>query len=182
MLFRSALEHTAALRAAGVTDLFWSHAERGISHRDGLRLHPFPLLPVRCLSHRMTTPPTPAADRPLLYAFQGFQPPQGYRSDVRRWLLDLPPRPDARLEERGEWHFEQQVYRELVHGQSPDPQQHRRLSDDADAYVATLRDSCFALCPAGAGPNSIRLWEALGFGAIPVILSDSLAQIGRAHV
>jgi hypothetical protein len=175
-----ALKHTAALRAAGVTDLFWSHAVRGETHRDGLRLHPFPLLPVRCLSHGLPTSPAAAATRPLLYGFQGFQPPQGYRSEVRRWLLNLPPRADARVEERSEWHFEQEVYREQVHGQRPDAAHHQRLADDADAYVATLRQSCFALCPSGAGPNSIRLWEALGFGAIPVILSEDLALPGSA--
>ena len=30
------------------------------------------------------------------------------------------------------------------------------------------------LCPSGSGPNSIRLWEALATGAIPIILSDTL--------
>ncbi|MEB3171230.1 MAG: exostosin family protein [Synechococcaceae cyanobacterium] len=175
-----ALEHTAALRAAGVTDVFWSHARRGETHRDGLRLHPFPLLPVRCLSHPPDGPPALAASRPLLYSFQGYQPPGGPSSALRRWLLALPPRPDARVQGRGEWHFEQEVYREQVHGQRPDQERHRHLAADADTYVATLRQSCFALCPAGAGPNSIRLWEALGFGAIPVILADALALPGPA--
>lgn len=175
-----ALEHTAALRAAGVTDLFWSHAVRGETHRDGLRIHPFPLLPVRCLSHPPDATPAAAASRPLLYSFQGYQPAGGASSALRRWLLALPPRPDARVQGRDEWHFEQEVYREQVHGQRPDRERHRHLSEDADTYVATLRQSCFALCPAGAGPNSIRLWEALGFGAIPVILADALALPGPA--
>ena len=175
-----ALEHTDALRAAGVTDLFWSHAVRGETHRDGLRIHPFPLLPVRCLSHRPDAPPAAAANRPLLYGFQGFQPLEGSGSEVRRWLLALPPRADANVVRRGEWHFEQEVYREQVHGQRPDGARHRRLADDADTYVTTLRESCFALCPSGTGPNSIRLWEALGYGAIPVILADALALPGPA--
>ena len=41
-------------------------------------------------------------------------------------------------------------------------------------YVNTLQLSVFALCPSGSGPNPIRLWEALGYGAIPVILADHL--------
>ncbi|MFM7265292.1 MAG: exostosin family protein, partial [Cyanobium sp.] len=175
-----ALEHTAVLRAAGITDLFWSHAVRGDTHRDGLRIHPFPLLPVRCLSHRPDAAPAAAASRPLLYSFQGFKPPEGPSSALRRWLLALPARPDAWVKGRGEWHFEQEVYREQVHGQQPDGERHQLLAQDADTYVASLRQSCFALCPAGTGPNSIRLWEALGFGAIPVILADSLALPGPA--
>jgi hypothetical protein len=173
-----ALDHLNSLRSAGITDLFWSHATRAETQRAGLRLHPFPLLPVRCLSHPPPPAPIPSARRPLLYCFQGFQPAGDGRSEVRRWLLQLPPRPDALMEERGEWHFEQQVYREQVHGQSPDPVRHQRLAADASSYVAALRGSCFALCPAGAGPNSIRLWEALGYGAIPVILSESLRLPG----
>jgi hypothetical protein len=49
-------------------------------------------------------------------------------------------------------------------------------------YVQALRTSVFALCPSGAGPNSIRLWEALGFGAIPVILADTLHLPGDAEL
>lgn len=176
----AALEHLPALRAAGVTDLFWSHTRRGPGLHGGVRLHPFPLLPVRCLSHPPPPELIPSAARPLLYCFQGFQPPGDERSAVRRWLLQLPARPDALLAARREWHFDQQVYREQLHGQQPDPGRHEQLAAEADAYVAALRDSCFALCPAGAGPNSIRLWEALGFGAIPVILSDELRLPGDA--
>ena len=30
------------------------------------------------------------------------------------------------------------------------------------------------MCPSGSGPNSIRFWESLAVGSIPVLLSDSL--------
>jgi hypothetical protein len=40
----------------------------------------------------------------------------------------------------------------------------------------------FALCPSGSGPNSIRLWEALGYGAIPVILANHLWLPGDAEL
>ena len=30
----------------------------------------------------------------------------------------------------------------------------------------------FSLCPEGAGPNTLRVWESLAVGAIPVILVD----------
>jgi len=83
-------------------------------------------------------------------------------------------RPDAQLERRQEWHYEQAVYREQVQGQPADAARHAQLSAEAGAYATTLQRSCFALCPSGSGPNSIRLWEALGYGAIPVIHSDRL--------
>ena len=59
-----------------------------------------------------------------------------------------------------------------------DAVRHAQLALEADAYAATLQNSCFALCPSGSGPNSIRLWEALGYGSIPVILSDELQLPG----
>jgi hypothetical protein len=97
-------------------------------------------------------------------------------------LLELPNCPDAQLERRREWHYEQTVYREQVQGQTADAVRHAQLAREADAYAATLQNSCFALCPSGSGPNSIRLWEALGYGAIPVILSDQLQLPGPADL
>jgi predicted transcriptional regulator len=37
-----------------------------------------------------------------------------------------------------------------------------------------MQETVFCLCPSGSGPNSIRLWEAIEFGCVPVILSDTL--------
>ena len=42
------------------------------------------------------------------------------------------------------------------------------------AYNDYLLKSVFSLCPSGSGPNSIRLWESLGIGTIPVVLADTL--------
>ena len=36
-----------------------------------------------------------------------------------------------------------------------------------------MANSKFSLCPSGSGPNSIRFWESLSFGTIPVLLSDT---------
>lgn len=173
-----ALQHTALLRRCGVTDLFWSHATTGLWHHQGLRIHPFPLYPVRCATHPAPAGGVPLQQRRWLYSFQGVYRPELYLTPVRQWILALPPRADALLESRSEWHFEQAVYREQVHGQAADAQRHAELSAEAGSYAITLQQSVFALCPSGSGPNSIRLWEALGYGAIPVILADTLALPG----
>ena len=172
------LQHCDLLRRCGVTDLFWSHATTGTWHHQGLRIHPFPLFPVRC-----STDPGPAAGVPLsqrrwLYSFQGVYRPELYLTPVRKWILSLPPRADAQLESRREWHFEQAVYREQVHGEPFDAGRHAELNAEASSYAEALQQSVFDLCPSGSGPNSIRLWESLGYGAIPVILADSLALPG----
>ena len=41
-----------------------------------------------------------------------------------------------------------------------------------EEYIRVLEESIFCICPSGSGPNSIRLWEAVEFGCIPVIISD----------
>jgi len=169
------LQHAALLRRCGVTDLFWSHATTAVHHHAGLRIHPFPLYPVRCATHPGGTP---LHQRRWLYSFQGVYRADLYLTPVRQWILDLPPRSDALLASRREWHFEQQVYREQVHGQSPDETRHTELAEEATDYAAALQQSVFALCPSGSGPNSIRLWEALGYGTIPVILADTLRLPG----
>ncbi len=172
------LQHAALLRRCGVTDLFWSHATTGTRHHQGLRIHPFPLYPVRCASHPGPAGGVPLAQRRWLCSFQGVYRPELYLTPVREWILALPSRPDALLEARREWHFEQQVYREQVHGQAADALRHGELATEAASYAEALQHSVFALCPSGSGPNSIRLWEALGYGAIPVILADTLALPG----
>jgi hypothetical protein len=149
---------------------------------EGIRIHPFPLYPVRCATHLPDSPLLLPSERSLLYCFQGAFVSGLYLTPVRDWLLHLPPHPDARLERRSEWHYEQAVYREQVQGQPADEARRAQLATEADAYAATLHNSCFALCPSGSGPNSIRLWEALGYGAIPVILSDELQLPGPAQL
>jgi len=177
-----ALEHLDLFHRAGITDLFWSHTTKALRYLDGIRIHSFPLYPVRCATNPPVQPLLPPTQRPLLYSFQGAYSPELYLTPVRHWLLDLPPRADAQLELRTEWHYEQAVYREQVLGQAADAARHAQLMAEADAYAFTLQRSCFALCPSGSGPNSIRLWEALGYGAIPVILSDQLQLPGPAQL
>jgi hypothetical protein len=53
-------------------------------------------------------------------------------------------------------------------------------------YAATMEESIFAPCPAGNSPETIRLYDALESGCIPISLhhefiisSDALAQFGK---
>ena len=169
------LQHAALLRRCGVTDLFWCHATSAVHHHAGLRIHPFPLYPVRCATHPGGLP---LEQRRWLYSFQGVYRADLYLTPVRQWILDLPQRSDALIASRRVWHFEQQVYREQVHGQSANALLQQELDAEATDYAHALQQSVFALCPSGSGPNSIRLWEALGYGAIPVILADTLRLPG----
>jgi len=172
------LDHFKALK---ITDLFWSHATRAEPYMGAIRVHPFPLFPV-VFSDRVGSP-TPTTllvkSRRFLYNFVGAYDPRIYLSRVRRWIFELPKRIDAMVIERQSWHFENDVYNDQVHGRSVSLSEKAQSAQNADVYRNILVDSHFTLCPSGSGPNSIRLWESLGAGSIPVLISDSLKLPGE---
>jgi hypothetical protein len=51
------------------------------------------------------------------------------------------------------------------------------LQAQEERYRSVILDSKFVLCPAGAGSSSIRLFETLGAGRVPVILSDEWVEV-----
>jgi hypothetical protein len=165
-----------------ITDVFWSHAVIGEDIYEGIRIHPFPLFPVRCIDGGGALDvESPEPIRQYLYSFMGAYDPGCYLTPVRRWLFELPYRHDALVIARNEWHFESLVYGEQIQGDRGDAGVKERLTQEALDYGEVLRQSVFSLCPSGSGPNTIRLWESLGFGAIPVILSDSHWLPGTAE-
>lgn len=168
-----AMDMIEAFKTLGITDLFWSHATRHQTEIDGIRLHPFPLYPVRCFDGpgSLDEGTAPRQDRDLLYSFAGAHQPGLYISEARQWIFDLPERDDACVIRRGGWHYERDVYGTAATSA-------RAQADEARAYADLMHRSIFSLCPSGSGPNSIRFWESLGFGAIPVLISDTLRLPG----
>lgn len=166
------------LKAIGITDLFWSHAKKEQNCIDGIRIHPFPLFPVRCLDDP-TFSPKPLHERKYIYSFVGAYDPGCYLTDTRHLLTQMEHPPDAAIISRGiEWHFKSDVYDLQVFDCAASVDKAYQLENNAVVYNAVLSESVFSLCPSGSGPNSIRLWESLGFGCIPVILADTLRLPG----
>lgn len=152
------------MAGVGVTDLFWSHTRIGESRFCGLDVHPFPLFPVQGVD------PTEAR-RDILFSFVGARADQWYPTGTRNWIIDqLRHHRRGLILERDAWHFDRAVYSAQIRGETttPTPAEVRHEAEFRDA----LARSVFVLCPAGSGPNTIRVWEALQAGAIPVILSD----------
>jgi hypothetical protein len=173
------LEYRTLFERAGVTDLFWSHANKDSAGKgDGtsVAIHPFPLYPVQRPAPDFDAE---AADRPFLYSFAGARANQWYLTQSRNHILDL-LRDDPRglLRAREQWHFNKVVYDHQIRGKTADP---KELLDEAaaDEYRTILQRSVFSLCPSGTGPNTIRLWESIGFGAVPVVLADTYLPPGN---
>lgn len=165
--------------ACGVTDLHLSHATEDIDPaREGwpLRVHSWPLIapniedPGRRDGLVIGKPP---AQRKYLASFIGAHMPH-YRSDVRVKLAEAAAaaqRGDVLVELGGLWHFNHVVYKEQVAGKALSPGEAQAEGDATRRYNQVLSDSVFSLCPEGAGPNTLRVWESLAVGAIPVVLA-----------
>lgn len=141
---------------------------------EGIRIHPFPLYPVRYFEKAQPAEAVakPVWERDYLYSFVGAHDPGLYLRQTRQWIFDLPKRETAYVERKGEWHYENSVYGEQIEGVPSTPRQQQEHDAANRRYENVLQNTVFSLCPSGAGPNSIRLWESLGFGCIPVVLAD----------
>jgi len=170
------LQHRWIFERAGITDVFWPHTT--IFDADpALRLHPFPLYPVH-----WQAPTDPEPSRDILYSFIGARATRLYLSNTRDLILSsLAGQPGALIAGNDAWFYDDLVYGVQIRGtiapddpraqgSGPEPQRRR--------FIDSLQRSLFCLCPSGTGPNTIRLWEAIGSGAIPIILSDTFRPPG----
>jgi len=169
---------------AQIDYIFWSHAttqdaleaSTGTAHP---ALLPFPLYPVQLADgSAASTQEADGAARKYLYSFIGARADENYPRKTRNWILEhMSDDPRGFVAGRDSWFYEKIVYDHQVHGRA-EPQSVAQApaalieQDKAREFRRVLEQSVFALCPAGTGPNSIRLWEALGAGAVPVILAD----------
>lgn len=162
---------------AGVTDVFWSHAvKEQPSFPDHLhiKIHPFPLYPVQFIE---SNDKGDDAKRDLLYSFVGAKSNGWYLTKSRENIVTyLAGDKRGLVISRNNWHYDKIVYDHQIKGIAPD----QNLIDlnASQEFRETLIRSKFSLCPSGAGPNTIRLWESIGLGAIPVILADTYLPPG----
>ncbi len=162
--------HLAFLKGANVTDVFWSHAAVD-EHFSDLNVLPFPLYPVNQVTAK------PLRERAYVASFLGAAANQYYPTQSRNKLPGLFSHiANCYITLNDSWHFNDVVYQQQVSAE----QFHTANVPFYDKqYGSVLMDSVFALCPAGTGPNSIRLWEAINAGVIPVIISDNYNPPGN---
>lgn len=112
-------------------------------------------------------------NRKLLYSFQGAYHPLWYLTDIRKRIFEMKHPDNCYVNHIGNWHFDNVVYNKLQNSEytlnESDSDKERTVK-----YNKLLLDSRYSLCPSGSGPNSIRFWESLAVGSIPVLLADTL--------
>jgi len=112
-------------------------------------------------------------NRKILYSFQGAYDRRWYLTNIRKNIFDMKHPDNCYIHNIGQWHFDNVVYNK---SQNKDYELNENDSDKerTNKYNNLLLASRFSICPSGSGPNSIRFWESLGVGAIPVLLADTL--------
>ena len=158
---------TDSWRRLGVTDAWLSHCPSDKERAYPFATHPWALFAVnvRDAARRVGLDEgRDPAGKKTLASFVGAHAAH-YLSDTRLRLRALVHEPGFVVRVTDRWHFEQVVYAEQIGGQQP------AQADEGDvaSYNALLSDSVFSLCPAGAGANTLRLWESLAVGAVPVL-------------
>ncbi|WP_299421868.1 exostosin family protein [uncultured Shimia sp.] len=165
---------------AGISHIFWSHATtRETVDQDtaGFDIHPFPLFPVQIPEADTILP---ISERPYLFSFIGAKSNQYYLTQAREWILnELKDHPRGLIIGRDTWHYNKVVYEHQIKPEKKGGNAADLIDKSAsEQFRISMVKSVFSLCPSGTGPNSIRLWETLGAGGIPVIMADSYAMPG----
>lgn len=158
--------------ALGVTDLWLSHCPQEDVLGFKMTLHPWHLFAVNIEDTQRNDGLLIGRDvdeKPVLASFVGAHMPH-YLSDIRLRLKSFANEDGFVIRVNEKWHFDDVVYQHQMNGKPL--QETYQIDDSVAAYNALLSDSIFSLCPAGAGPNTLRFWESLAVGAIPVLLGD----------
>lgn len=170
----------------GVTDFHISHkssCSEGVQQEVGttLTLHGWPLIAVNYVTPERSEgmERKPVIERKLLASFIGAHMPH-YRDDSRIKLFEAAKkcgRDDVLVDLGNEWHFNKVVYEEQVLNKEVDAHHIDEHNKKTFRYNTILSDSKFSLCPEGAGPNTLRFWESIAVGSVPVIFSKDLAVL-----
>ncbi len=139
-----------------------------------IKVLPFPLYPVNTIK--------PIEKKDIHYSFIGCINYTGTNLDssaratqLRTTLVKtVTHQSNTLVQAIDEWHFNKVVYKKQIYGQELSESEIKDEQKRADNYTKTLARSRYSLCPRGIGPSSIRFWESLCAGAIPVVIADDL--------
>ncbi len=157
----------------GITDVWLSHAEENlIRKKSDITIHPWSLFAVNVEDEDRRIGieiAKPNETKKYLASFIGAHFDH-YVSKIRKDLKKLSEEEGFYIEIKEKWHFEDVVYKHQAQGLAL--LNTYRIDDSVISYNKVLSDSVFSLCPSGAGPNSLRLWESLAVGSIPILLGE----------
>ena len=164
-------------KTLGIKTVYTPHKIKGEDVIDGIKIMACPLYAVNIedpeRNNNFLNKDFQTQERDILYSFiGGFAP--GYLTNIRKRIFDMQHNDtNTVVKNTGSWHFDKDVYfgEQGIEGKLNEDDEHKLKTK---YYNETLLRSKFSLSPSGSGPNSIRLWESLACGSIPVLLADTL--------
>ncbi len=141
------------LKKIGVTTLFTPHASAFKTY-DGVKVLAFP--------HVAKNGVLGASIKDVWYSLIGYD-----SHPVRTVLFKMSHPENTIIKERKYWHWARDSF-------IPNCVTQDQQKAEAVEYQDVLARSRFSLCPRGTGPSTIRFWESLQAGAIPVLLADEM--------
>ncbi|WP_024330260.1 exostosin domain-containing protein [Simiduia agarivorans] len=165
------LKHLYLFKDVGITTVFWSHAtisSLSPAVDEGVDILPFPLYPTQVAYE------TPAwEEKKYLFSFVGARANKWYLTESRNIIIDcLSDSKGGLVIGRDSWHYNNVVYKTQIKGEEQTKEEIEQEKNRSEEYLQVMLDTKYALCPSGSGPNSIRLWECVEMGVVPVILAD----------
>lgn len=169
------------MKEMGITDVHLSHLTikaKELARLSGIEAHSFPLVaaafcdPMTLQMH--THVPSPLTGRTWLCGFSGAHMPH-YRSQIRLRLKDSFPvtvGDDYYFNLAPKWFYNDLVYTYQAQSKAIPIEGAQTVFLGQAEYRERLAQTIFSLCPEGAGPNTLRFWESLQAGCIPVIFEN----------
>ena len=160
-----------------IKTLYVSHKVIGKDYIDGIQLKPLPIYAVNIeepeRNDMFKNKDFINIKRDYLFSFIGAIFLKEYMSDIRKkiYLYKDNFKSNNIFEDTKKWHFHNHVYEEQVKNIKVNKKDDKTKTNNFNKILLRTR---FSLCPSGSGPNSIRFWESLATGSIPVLLADTL--------
>lgn len=157
-----------------VTDLYISHHEKQTIDTENIRIHPWKL---SASNFEHTDMSYNLYDKKYLFSFIGSVT-KSHKSQIRYQLKayckNLNPEKCSFIYElTDEWFYQKYVFDHQTKNMPWTYQDNQILKSQQKRYNQILSSSVFSLCPEGSGVNSLRVWESMAAGVIPVIYSDN---------
>ena len=171
---------TQLLKTWQIDNYYIAHKRKNETDIGGINLFGIPLYPKTVMDKnnnlKYNYSDLKKTHRKYLFNFIGAHS-NHYINNVRLKIFSWKSCDNVFIRDTKTWHYDA-----LVYGKQIDPNDPRceKVNDKflkqqdikENIFRDVIMDSKFTLCPVGAGPNTIRLWECLGMGSIPVIICD----------
>lgn len=154
-----------------ITDLHISHCEKDEDSIESIRLHPWKISAANFVEGNLAI----SNNRKYFLSFIGAHN-NWYRSNIRTNLdMYFKKHQNEKFfyELSSGWCYQDVVYKHQILNNKWTEEEENNLSKKRERYNKVLSNSIFSICPEGSGPNTIRLWESMCVGVIPVIFADN---------